>query len=171
MFKYLNSKKNKGFTLIELLIVIAIIGILSAIVIIAVGNATARARDSRRLADVRQLSFVLERETALRPAVALTGCASANSSTTMCGITTAADDDSIERYFENIEDPTGATAPCTNASTGNCAYSISQDPAVTGTIIQNNDYSICFRLEAGTDDLAVGMHSIRTGARLVAGCP
>ena len=51
------TKKNKGFTLIELLVVIAIIGVLSGIVIVAVGDAARRARDSRRLADVRQLSL------------------------------------------------------------------------------------------------------------------
>lgn len=46
--------KNRGFTLIELLVVIGIIGILAAIVLIAVnpGRQFAQARDSQRRADL-----------------------------------------------------------------------------------------------------------------------
>ena len=54
-------KKNKqGFTLIELLVVIAIIGLLSTLSIVALNQARARARDARRLADVKQIQTALE---------------------------------------------------------------------------------------------------------------
>lgn len=54
-------KKNKrGFTLIELLVVIAIIGLLSTLSILALNQARARARDAKRVADVKQVQTALE---------------------------------------------------------------------------------------------------------------
>lgn len=53
-------KRNFGFTLIELLVVIAIIGVLASVVLASVNSARVKARDARRLADVRQLALVLQ---------------------------------------------------------------------------------------------------------------
>ncbi len=50
----------KGFTLIELLVVIAIIGILSTIVLASLSSSRARARDSRRHADMNTMKKALE---------------------------------------------------------------------------------------------------------------
>jgi prepilin-type N-terminal cleavage/methylation domain-containing protein len=54
-------KTNKeGFTLIELLVVIAIIGLLSTLSILALNTARARARDAKRISDVKQIQTALE---------------------------------------------------------------------------------------------------------------
>jgi len=53
-------KNKKAFTLIELLVVIAIIGILTTIAVVALNNARAKARDAKRVADVKQIQTALE---------------------------------------------------------------------------------------------------------------
>lgn len=53
-------KARKGFTLIELLVVIAIIGLLSTLAVVALNSARQKARDSKRVADIKQLQTALE---------------------------------------------------------------------------------------------------------------
>ncbi|MHB8904373.1 MAG: type II secretion system protein [Patescibacteria group bacterium] len=55
-----NKNNKQGFTLIELLVVIAIIGLLSTLSILALNTARARARDVKRVADVKQIQTALE---------------------------------------------------------------------------------------------------------------
>jgi len=61
MIKYFHEKKSqKGFTLIELLVVIAIIGVLATIVLVSLNTARSKARDTRRMSDLRQVALALE---------------------------------------------------------------------------------------------------------------
>lgn len=54
------NNNQKGFTLIEMLVVVAIVGLLSSVVVVGVGGAREKARDAKRIADIRQIQTYLE---------------------------------------------------------------------------------------------------------------
>jgi len=58
--KTANGKSQRGFTLIELLVVIAIIGILSSVVLASLNTARLKSRDTRRVADLKQIQLALQ---------------------------------------------------------------------------------------------------------------
>jgi prepilin-type N-terminal cleavage/methylation domain-containing protein len=61
MLQLFNQRKNQsGFTLIELLVVTAIIGILATFILASLNEARIKARDVRRVADLRQVALALE---------------------------------------------------------------------------------------------------------------
>ncbi len=56
----IRTNRSRAFTLVELLVVIAIIGVLTSIAVLAISNARQKARDTKRVADVRQILMSLE---------------------------------------------------------------------------------------------------------------
>lgn len=59
MSKKISSLKN-GFTLVELMIVIVIIGVLTTLIIVSLDNTKMTARNTRRLADIKQIQLALK---------------------------------------------------------------------------------------------------------------
>ncbi len=171
----MKMKNQKGFTLIELLVVIAIIGLLSTIAVVAMQGARAKARDAKRISDVKQMSTVLDVENASNEAgVALAGCTgAANTKTNLCSNVGDINNTFGTASANRMCDPGNAT-PCggTACATGgalNCDYSISQ--AGGGTVPRTNDYRICFFLESTNQFGALGLYRITSGGTVTAGCP
>lgn len=51
---------SQGFTLVELLVVIAIIGTLATLLLLQLGTARAKARDTKRISDINQMRTAME---------------------------------------------------------------------------------------------------------------
>ena len=159
-----NMKKDKGFSLIELLIVIAIIGILSAVVLSSLGTAREKARDARRLSEVKDMTklLIVESDTGN---VVLSGCTAAHAATALCSAPGGVSS------FINYEDPghTASTVPCNGTPAGVCDYSISTEAGLAGA--GTEDFQICFYLENGAGGLSAGLNSaVGPVGRLVGGC-
>lgn len=60
MLHTFNTIRTRGFTLIELLVVIAIIGLLSTIIAAPVQNARKKARDAKKIAELKSLQLAIE---------------------------------------------------------------------------------------------------------------
>jgi type II secretion system protein G len=74
--------KQKGFTLIELLVVVAIIGILSSVVLTSLNSARSRARDAKRISDLRSIQTALQLYYTTNGSYPPSFCSSANANGT-----------------------------------------------------------------------------------------
>ena len=141
--------KQKGFTLIELLVVIAIIGLLSTMAVVSLNSARAKARDAKRLSDVKQMANILSiQATEGATAAALTGCVAADADASTC---TGPGEIS---QFNKFKDSSTPGTPCTAASAGTCQYSITAAAATVDNAV------IRFYLENASGGLGAALHTI-----------
>ena len=135
------KKNNKqGFTLIELLVVIAIIGLLSTLSILALNTARARARDVKRVADVRQIQTALEmyfNDMGVYP----TTLAAGSSVTTTNGV-----------YLKTVPTPPSVADGTCAANIVNYTYLYTASTGLGGT------YTLAYCLGAGVNDVPAGVN-------------
>lgn len=147
-------KNKKGFTLIELLVVIAIIGLLSTLAVVSLNSARGKARDAKRISDVRQMATILEIEAGNVDTTPLTGCTTVDD--TVSGATTPCTGPGDVSQFTKFVDPSGAIAPCLSTAAAPftaCAYSIEKSGGTAGATV--GDYKISFVLEQDNDNVGI----------------
>ncbi len=138
-------KNKKGFTLIELLVVIAIIGLLSTLAVVALTSARTKARDSKRVADMKQVQTAMELYYSANSAYP--ACA-AGTLVSACGVL-------APEYLPgvaNLKDPGGVAAACADPAAAKCNYAFGAPVA--------GEFEVNFWLEGATGDLAAGAHTV-----------
>lgn len=166
----MKKTEPKGFTLVELLVVVAIIGLLATLSVLALGSARVRARDAKRLADVKTTQTALELynndqggyppdqgglSIGMGNAAVLTSAgwqAVAGAGTTSYLPSAPKDPLASQKYAYESVDATGAAC---NPPSGTCA-----------------SYNIDFSLEGPAGGLAAGPTCAKPPSTLIAGvCP
>lgn len=104
-----NTRSHKGFTLIELLVVVAIIGILSTIVLAALGSARSRAKDASIQASMSQVRAQAE--------IYATG-----SSTGYTGMDSTSNPDNVVSLLDGATQQGATGASCTIGGTNGASY-------------------------------------------------
>lgn len=165
------GKKKKGFTLVELLVVIAIIGILAAVGVTALSGARVKARDAKRIADLKQIQSALElyyTEQGSYPVGMADGSGMALGALTDCGGNTC-DTISSENgiaataagttYMGLIpKDPSNPTVECTAPATQICHYSYYSYDS-TGDECTSGEVCTSFKIHAWLEGASGGLNA------------
>jgi len=142
-------KNKKGFTIIELLIVIAIIGLLATISIVALNGARQKGRDAKRVGDIRQVQTALElyfNDQNSYPVVASSLVLGSGNAAKLCDTGFVAAATTCTRTYMGIV----PANPTPNGS----AYTYTSTGAGTSTA-----YTVTFTLEDSTGSYSAGIHT------------
>ncbi len=146
---------DKGFTLIELLVVIAIIGLLSTLAIVALNIARGKSRDTKRVADMKQVQKALElfyADNLSYPTVAAPVALGTGTVLSLCGSGFAATCAGTNYMVSLPQAPSIVESGCT---AGNNAYSYSSG-ATSGV---SATYAITFCLGSRVGELGAGLRT------------
>jgi len=161
-------RKQKGFTLIELLVVIAIIGLLSTLAVVSLNNARAKARDAKRVSDLKQISTLIEMEAANTENNSyddvITVCDPNTAPALMSTCTVGSSVTATANFTDPSESGTVCvdTTPADGTIDGLCDYTIVAEA--------DESYEICGMLEDGAGGLTAGEISVTEGSHLQNGC-
>ncbi len=153
MFK----KSSKGFTLVELLVVIAIIGILATLATVSLNKARSKARDAKRVSDLKQMSTAMELWNTDKNTY-VGGC-SATDTREAAGVvtndTTAGCDNAEYITWVNVKSPQTPDTACAALGKVACGYTVRSTVAI-------DSYKFCTYFENAND--ALGLTAITYGA-------
>ena len=160
----MTKSSNKGFTLIELLVVIAIIGLLSTLAVVALNSARAKSRDSKRVADVKQMQTALELFFADNNGypVQATAITLGGANGTLTNVATGFNGTAGSTTYMGLvpSAPTPAdTTTCSTAVAGVTPNDYRYSSAAAGSNGFAPTYQITFCLGAKTGDLLAGTHT------------
>lgn len=152
------QSSRQGFTLIELLVVIAIIGILSTLAVVSLSSARSKARDAKRVSDMKQLQSAMEMVNIDNGKYTLTANTNTdpNASCNTGAAVKDCNDDTLTSYINtsSLSDPSGPTDVCSSGANAQCEYGI--------VSTSDDSYEICFYLEndISNTELKKGLNSI-----------
>lgn len=151
------KNQRKGFTLLELLIVIAVIGLLSTVAVVALNQARAKGRNTKRVGDIKAVHTALElyyAENKAYPAMATATEIGTPTRNKLCGAATFSSTCVGKPFLEKVpKAPVPQDGACTTVN----------NPYMYQSVAPFSTYSLNFCLGGQTGVLGAGLHTADPG--------